>query len=303
MRARTLLVDWGTTSFRLWAVDADGAILAERRSGEGLTSTGDFDAVLESHAAALGVGIDVPAILCGMVGARTGWLEAPYLDAPVQLSDVAGLATRVKAASRAVFILPGVSQRAPAPDVMRGEETKLLGLGRDDGLVLMPGTHTKWARLEGGFLSVFSTFMTGEIFAHLRGAPTSVLRQAVGDAPLAETSGPVFADAVRAGFETPERLANAAFGVRAGWLIDGTSAADGLARLSGLLIGAEIAGARTLYADLDGVVPLGAGPGAQAYLDALAALDIAHAPPVDADGCVRAGLSRAADILLQEFPS
>lgn len=303
MRARTLLVDWGTTSFRLWAVDADGAILAERRSGEGLTSTGDFDAVLESHAAALGVGIDVPAILCGMVGARTGWLEAPYLDAPVQLSDVAGLATRVKAASRAVFILPGVSQRAPAPDVMRGEETKLLGLGRDDGLVLMPGTHTKWARLEGGFLSVFSTFMTGEIFAHLRGAPTSVLRQAVGDAPLAETFGPVFADAVRAGFEAPERLANAAFGVRAGWLIDGTSAADGLARLSGLLIGAEIAGARTLYADLDGVVPLGAGPGAQAYLDALAALDIAHAPPVDADGCVRAGLSRAADILLQEFPS
>ncbi|KHJ54644.1 hypothetical protein LA66_08605 [Aureimonas altamirensis] len=303
MRARTLLVDWGTTSFRLWAVDADGAILAERRSGEGLTSAGDFDAVLESHAAALGVGIDVPAILCGMVGARTGWLEAPYLDAPVHFSDVAGRATRVKAASRTVFILPGVSQRAPAPDVMRGEETKLLGLGRDDGLVLMPGTHTKWARLDGGFLSGFSTFMTGEIFAHLRGAPTSVLRQAVGDAPLAETSGPVFADAVRAGFEAPERLANTAFGVRAGWLIDGTSAADGLARLSGLLIGAEIAGARTLYADLDGVVPLGAGPGAQAYLDALAALDIAHAPPVDADGCVRAGLSRAADILLQEFPS
>ena len=63
MRARTLLVDWGTTSFRLWAVDADGAILAERRSGEGLTSTGDFDAVLESHAAALGVGIDVPVRL------------------------------------------------------------------------------------------------------------------------------------------------------------------------------------------------------------------------------------------------
>lgn len=303
MRARKLLVDWGTTSFRLWAVDADGAVLAERRSSEGLTSAGDFDAVLESHAAALGVGIDVPAILCGMVGARTGWLEAPYLDAPVQLSDVAGRASRVKAASRAVFILPGVCQRHPAPDVMRGEETKLLGLGRDDGLVLMPGTHTKWARLDGGFLSGFSTFMTGEIFAHLRGAPTSVLRQAVGDAPLAQTSGPVFADAVRAGFEAPERLANAAFGVRAGWLIDGTPAADGLARLSGLLIGAEIAGARTLYSNLDGVVPLGAGPGAQAYLDALAALDIAHAPPVDADGCVRAGLSRAADILLQEFHS
>ena len=259
--------------------------------------------MLESHAAALGVGSDVPAILCGMVGARNGWLEAPYLDAPVPLSDVAGRATRVTKASRAVFILPGVCQRRPAPDVMRGEETKLLGLGRDDGLVLMPGTHTKWARLDGGLLAGFSTFMTGEIFAHLRGAPTSVLRQAVGEAPLAQTSGPVFADAVRMGFEAPERLANAAFGVRAGWLIDGTPAEDGLARLSGLLIGAEIAGARALYGDLDGVVPLGSGPGAQAYLHALAALDIAHAPSVDADGCVRAGLSRAADILLQEIKS
>jgi 2-dehydro-3-deoxygalactonokinase len=303
MGVRKLLVDWGTTSFRLWAVGADDVIMGERRSGEGLTSAGDFDAVLESHAAALGVGSDVPAILCGMVGARNGWLEAPYLDAPVPLSDVAGRATRVTKASRAVFILPGVCQRRPAPDVMRGEETKLLGLGRDDGLVLMPGTHTKWARLDGGLLAGFSTFMTGEIFAHLRGAPTSVLRQAVGEAPLAQTSGPVFADAVRMGFETPERLANAAFGVRAGWLIDGAPAADGLARLSGLLIGAEIAGAQTLYGDLDGVVPLGAGPGAQAYLDALAALDIAHSPPVDADGCVRAGLSRAADILLQEIQS
>ncbi len=303
MRARNLLVDWGTTSFRLWAVDADGAVLAERRSGQGLTSAGDFDAVLESHAAALGIDTDVPAILCGMVGARNGWLEAPYLDAPVALSDVAGRATRVKGASRPVFILPGVSQRRPDPDVMRGEETKLLGLKRDDGLVLMPGTHTKWARLDAGALTRFSTFMTGEIFAHLRAAPTSVLRQAVGDAPLAETSRPVFADAVRAGFEAPGRLANAAFGVRAGWLLDGIAAADGLARLSGLLIGAEIAGARALYADLDGVVPLGAGPGAQAYLDALAALDIAHAPPMDADGCVRAGLSRAADIIMQEIHS
>lgn len=300
MRARWLLVDWGTTSFRLWAVDADGDVLAERRSGEGLTSAGDFDAVLESHASALGVEADVPAILCGMVGARSGWLEAPYLQAPVALSDVAGRATRVAGASRPVFILPGVSRKRPAPDVMRGEETKLLGLGRDDGLVLMPGTHTKWARLDGGILSGFSTFMTGEIFAHLRGAPSSVLRQAVGDAEAVETSGPVFADAVRAGYEAPARLANAAFGVRAGWLLEGTAASAGLARLSGLLIGAEIAGARSLYGPLDGVVPLGAGPGAQAYLDALAVLGIAHSSPVDADGCVRAGLSRAADIILQE---
>lgn len=303
MGIRNLLVDWGTTSFRLWAVDAGGGVLAERRSGEGLTSAGDFDAVLESHAAAVGAGADVPAILCGMVGARGGWLEAPYLDAPLALGAVAGRASRVAAASRPVFILPGVAQRRPAPDVMRGEETKLLGLGLRDGLVLMPGTHTKWARLDGATLSGFSTFMTGEIFAHLRGAPASVLRQPVGDAQSVETSGPVFADAVRAGFDAPERLANAAFGVRAGWLLEGIEARDGLARLSGLLIGAEIAGARSLYGSVDGVVPLGAGAGAGAYLDALAALGIAHAPAVDADGCVRAGLARAADIIMQEVHS
>ena len=70
---------------------------------------------------------------------------------------------------RDIRILPGIAQRDPkAPDVMRGEETQLLGaLGvdaADDAVVCMPGTHSKWVRANGGTVERFATFMTGELF-------------------------------------------------------------------------------------------------------------------------------------------
>ncbi len=295
--AVALAVDWGTTSFRMWALGPDGEVLCERRAADGLMSavSEGFEAVLERHAQAAGIGPDVPAMLCGMVGSRTGWMEVPYIDAPVALIDLGRHAARVGGVRRDTRILPGVAQRGSAPDVMRGEETKLLGLGREDGLVLMPGTHTKWVRLEGGRLTRFSTFMTGEIFAHLRGAPNSVLAQALpSSAEGPDTDTPAFAQAVRDGFEAPEGIANRLFGLRASWLLDDTPPARTLARLSGLLIGAELAGAAKLHGALDGCCLVGAGPGAEAYARALDAIGVARVAQVDADICVRNGLIRAA---------
>ena len=163
---------------------------------------------------------------------------------------------------------------------------------------LLPGTHAKWAQVREGRVTGFRTFMTGELYALL--SRQSVLRLTIGEAAA---DAAAFHRTLTEVAADPGLAQAGLFPLRAAALLDGLSPEAAAGRLSALLIGAEIAGARTLYADLDGVVPLGAGPGAQAYLDALAALDIAHAPPVDADGCVRAGLSRAADILLQEFPS
>ena len=134
-KAGYVAVDWGTSSFRLWLVGRTGAVLEERRSPEGMmvASKLGFAAVLQSHLDAVGAGNDLPVVICGMAGARQGWVEAGYVDTPAQLASILARAVAVPGLSRDVRILPGIAQRNPnAPDVMRGEETQLLGaLGLD----------------------------------------------------------------------------------------------------------------------------------------------------------------------------
>ncbi len=116
-------VDWGTSSFRIWLLSADGNILDERRSDEGMSRAREigFDAILESHLAALGADPDLPVIVCGMAGARQGWREAGYLDTPADLARIIGNALVIDGYKRDVRILPGIAQRDPsAPDVMVG---------------------------------------------------------------------------------------------------------------------------------------------------------------------------------------
>ena len=170
-RAGYVAVDWGTSSFRLWLVDRAGAVLDERRSPEGMmvASKLGFAAVLQSHLDAVGAGNDLPVGICGMAGARQGWVEAGYIDTPAHLASILAGAVVVPGLSRDVRILPGIAQRdRNAPDVMRGEETQLLGaLGMDaadDAVVCIPGTHSKWAMVKDGTVERFATFMTGELF-------------------------------------------------------------------------------------------------------------------------------------------
>lgn len=114
---------------------------------------------------------DLPVVICGMAGSRTGWIEAPYMSLPAGLTSIVAAAVRVPA-RRHVLMLPGVARRSEdAPDVMRGEETKLLGLvhrGTRDAVVVMPGTHAKWVHIADGKLSDYRSFMTGELFALLK---------------------------------------------------------------------------------------------------------------------------------------
>ncbi len=79
-----IAVDWGTSSFRLWLIGEDDSILGERRSGEGMTSAAQtgFVQVLQSHLDALAAPENLPVIVCGMAGARQGWVEAGYIDDP-----------------------------------------------------------------------------------------------------------------------------------------------------------------------------------------------------------------------------
>ena len=132
--AAYVAVDWGTSSFRLWLVDRAGDVLGERRSHEGMMAAGKlgFATVLQSHLEAVGAAPALPVVVCGMAGARQGWVEAGYVDTPARLASIPEHAVPVPGQDRDIRILPGIAQRDPkAPDVMRGEETQLLGaLGR-----------------------------------------------------------------------------------------------------------------------------------------------------------------------------
>ncbi|WP_182084726.1 2-dehydro-3-deoxygalactonokinase [Aureimonas sp. ME7] len=294
------LVDWGTSSFRAWACAADGHVLGERRSGDGLLNVADggFATVLEGHLEALGVPADAPAILCGMVGSRTGWVEAPYLSVPTDLAEVARRSQLVPHARRPIHILPGLSQRGAAPDVMRGEETQLLGIvaeGFATGTVCMPGTHSKWVKLHEGRVIAFSSFMTGELFQLLR--TSSILKAAVETETGVDPKNPAFADGFGIGFSDARVVTNALFQLRAGWLLDGLDASDQAARLSGLLIGLEFAGAGERLGRDGRHALLASGPIAGLYQAAFDLSELSVDRTFDADGCVRHGL-RAAALLL-----
>ncbi|WP_417579592.1 2-dehydro-3-deoxygalactonokinase [Pelagibacterium sp.] len=241
-----IAVDWGTSNMRAWAMGPDNAILAHEKGSKGMgqLAPSEFEpALLEIIAEWLDPNAVIPVFACGMVGARQGWMEAAYAPTPTQ--PIAAQPTRapVKDKRIAVFILPGVSQATP-PDVMRGEETQIAGYMTSQGnhsVVCLPGTHSKWVEIAGGKIERFRTAMTGEVFALL--AEKSVLRHSVA---TSDWDADAFSGGVREGLETPD-LVTKLFSIRAASLLDGTSPQMSKARLSGLLIGAELAGTREFW--------------------------------------------------------
>ena len=290
-------VDWGTSSFRLWLVDRAGQVLAERRSDEGMMAAAKtgFAAVLGSHLAAVSAAPDLPVIICGMAGARQGWVEAGYVDTPAPLAALLAGAVIVPEESRDIRILPGIAQRdQDAPDVMRGEETQLLGaLGHDatsEALVCMPGTHSKWAEVKSGTVARFATFMTGELFSAI--SRETILSHAIAGAEAAEDLD-AFQDAVIAAFKTPAQATNLLFRMRSRQLLFGGRPAAARETLSGTLIGLELAAGLAKDVPRRSVTLVASGRLAALYRLAFDTLSVA-VQSIDADEAVLAGLSRAA---------
>ncbi|MBB5275501.1 2-dehydro-3-deoxygalactonokinase [Rhizobium rosettiformans] len=242
------LVDWGTSNLRIWLVDSQGAVLGERQSPEGMggLDKAAYPAVLEGHLSALGAPSDLPVVVAGMAGARTGWREAPYVETPAPLVGLFQHAVQPEGVSRPVYILPGVCQReGGAYDVMRGEETQLAGAleqGLDNALFCLPGTHSKWALVEDGQARRFSTVMTGELFNLI--SRQSILRLSVPEDGDAEADPEIFDAAVAQALEPGFALTSVLFSIRAEGLLAPDAKINPAARLSGLLIGAEIAAIR-----------------------------------------------------------
>ncbi|HMQ92889.1 MAG TPA: 2-dehydro-3-deoxygalactonokinase [Amaricoccus sp.] len=291
--AAWIAVDWGTSNLRAWAIGADGAVLDVAASDDGMArlGPGDFEpALLRLVGPWLAEGRVTEALACGMVGARQGWTEAPYAAVPCPpLHPERFVRPAVADPRLRLHILPGLCQRTPW-DVMRGEETQIAGFlaGEPDfdGVLCLPGTHSKWAHVGAGEVVSFTSFMTGEIFALL--AKASVLRHSVADTGWSE---PDFIEAVDETLSRPERLAARLFGLRAESLLADLAPERARARLSGLLIGAELAATRPYWLGRD-VVLIGAAGLAEAYRAALAHCGLA-ARQVAVAGLTLAGLAAA----------
>jgi 2-dehydro-3-deoxygalactonokinase len=248
MKTEWIAVDWGTTNLRAFAMGRDG-VLAQATSEDGmgrLDRDGFEPALLRLVGPWLMEGAVTEVVACGMVGSRQGWHEAPYRAVPCAPLDPASLVVAPTRDPRIrVRLVPGLKQASPA-DVMRGEETQIAGalalLPGFDGVVCLPGTHSKWAQMSAGEVVSFQTYMTGEMFALLSQA--SVLRHGMqGDG----WDDAAFDAGVSDALSRPERVGAKLFGLRAEGLISGLASGAARARLSGLLIGMELAGARPYW--------------------------------------------------------
>ena len=239
-------IDWGTSSFRAYRFDPAGKIVARVEAARGImtVAAGAFPTVLREQVGGWLDDGERRILMCGMVGSRQGWQEAAYLPCPASAHDIAATLSRVAFDGAEVLLVPGLTDRdaGGVPDVMRGEETQLIGTmsaTASDSLACLPGSHSKWARIESGRIEGFTTFLSGEAFAAIRGH--TILGRMMPDAPHDPAAFARGVDRSGQGGHLLHKL----FGVRALGLFGELSEAESASYLSGLLIGTEVRAAMT----------------------------------------------------------
>lgn len=290
MQADWIAVDWGTSNMRAWAMSASGTILADATCADGMgkLTKAEFEPALMQIA---GGWINGPTtvIACGMVGSRQGWVEAPYAAVPCPALPESFVQAHTANPDLQVHVIPGIKQTDPA-DVMRGEETQIAGfLARNpnwDGVICLPGTHTKWVHVSADEVVSFQTFMTGEMFDTI--AKKTILRHSM------TTDGwddDAFQTGLGDAMARPEKLAARLFSLRANDLLHDVASGTARARLSGLLIGAELAAAKPYWLGQQ-IAVIGEGSLSKLYVTALAQQS-APATQVQAAAITVAGLTAA----------
>jgi len=236
-------IDWGTSRFRAFRLAPDGAIRDHKSGARGILAVPDgrfADSLREEIGPWLAAG-ERHVLMCGMVGSRQGWVEAPYLPCPAGPEELAAALVDVPFDWAEVKLVPGLAgvDADGVAEVMRGEETQLAGalarLGSEVAAACLPGTHSKWARVAAGRITGFATHMTGEAFAALRGH--TILGRTMQDGTA---TVPAAFDRGVARAARPGGLLHHLFGVRAEALAGNLAPGDGASYLSGLLIGHEV---------------------------------------------------------------
>ena len=275
---RLIGLDWGTSSFRAYLMAGDGAVIdtVDAPSGIMHVEPGAHEATLVSF---IGAWIadhgPLPVIASGMITSRQGWVETPYLGTPAGAAELAAkLMPHALRSGATLHFVPGLltEDAAGAPDVMRGEETEIVGCagsGDASGLFVMPGTHSKWVRVESGRIEAFTTYMTGEVFGALR--DHTILGKL-----MERGQHPGDCDAFRQGVSASldplggEALLHTLFSARTLPLTDRMSDDVVADYLSGLIIGHELrSGLRSGMAENGAVVLVGRGTLAERYKMAL----------------------------------
>ncbi len=249
-------LDWGTSSLRAYRLGANGLVLEQREASSGIMQLqgagGDaFEQALDDTCGDwLDEAPGVPLIACGMIGSAQGWHKTPYIECPVNVEQLSAALTRIPTRrGHDLWIVPGVIQRGELPDLMRGEETQVVGLfaEADDepSLIGLPGTHSKWVAVESGQLASFHTFMTGEVYAALLGhtilGKTLVANDELFDAAAFDRGLNVARSAEGGG------LLSTIFSSRSLVLTGELKGAEQADYLSGLLIGYELVAMLKLY--------------------------------------------------------
>lgn len=290
--------DWGTSRLRLW-LRQDGTVV-ERREGPGIAalSASPEETLMGLIEAWRGAGPQ-QVFLCGMVGSRLGWKEAPYVACPVRPHHLGTAAVRFEVDGLPIRILPGISCINPlgAGDVMRGEEIQVLGaltlektlrMGRQ--LLALPGTHNKWAVIDDGVIVTFLTAPLGELFALLVHGSTLI---GAGSA-TADLSMEWFHQGLdRIADKGSGRLVHLLFEARSRQLLEGISPPHAQAYLSGLLVAADAASAFDWFGRPETVHIVGAPRLTDLYMRAFAKLGVS-ASALDGDNAVLAGLAAIA---------
>lgn len=236
-----IAINWGSSNFRAHKIDAQGAVRAERSSARGalLVPPGGFsDALIAEVGDWIRAGED-KVLMCGMVGARQGWKEAPYVTVPATFEEVVGRVLSLEMDSLDARIVPGLigSDECGVPEVMRGEETELFGCESELGSysrLCLPGTHSKWVTMEGARIAAFTTWMTGDLYRAIR--ECTVLRSST---QQEHTEGDAFLRGVARAKQAGE-LGHHLFGVRTLALTGRMPETSAASYLSGLLIGHEV---------------------------------------------------------------
>jgi 2-dehydro-3-deoxygalactonokinase len=245
-----IAINWGSSNFRAWKLNAAGTVEAEKSSGRGAVQVapGGFPEALMAEVGDWVRGGESRVLMAGMVGARRGWKEAPYVRVPASFEQVVGGVIRLEvdlpgATLLDARIVPGLlgADDSGVPEVMRGEETEIFGCAHElagAAHLCLPGTHTKWVRMESGKIAAFSTSMTGDLYKAVREG--TILRASLSSSTQDEQKDDAAFLRGVARSKQAGALAHHLFGVRALVLTGELAEQSASSYLSGLLIGHEV---------------------------------------------------------------
>jgi len=268
-------IDWGTSSLRAYLIDSQSAVLDMLHTSDGImeVQNGEFEATLTRILEPWLKEAALPVIASGMITSRNGWMETPYLPVPAGANHLANSLEKVRTSSvlDLHFVTGLTTHHNGAPDVMRGEETQIIGAidaGLVNALLVLPGTHSKWVIVQEGRIDAFTTFMSGEIFATLR--EHTILGKLMKDGAFNEQG---FIQGVSDGYSAGSKLLHRLFQVRTLPLFELLGEEQVSDYLSGMLIGAEISGAFDKGARPDQITIIGKHSLADRYALALKTLE------------------------------